>query len=64
MTKAIIKEADDIRVVMYAAETTLPYYLEVNDRVKGWVPLMMYDSPTEALAGMEALIRSSRKEAE
>lgn len=62
MTKAIIKETDELRLVWYFPETNFPYYLEVNDRIKGWVPLMLYDSREEALAGMEALIRSSRKE--
>lgn len=64
MTKAIIKETDDLRVVRYMAETIFPYTLEVNDRVKGWVPLMLYDSEEEALAGMSAIIESSRKEGE
>ena len=63
MTKLIIKEEDGVRLAWYFPGTSYPYYLEVNDRVKGWVPLMLYDSRDEALAGMEALIRSSRKEA-
>ena len=64
MTKLIVKQTNLIRIVWHFMETTLPYSLEVNDRVKGWVPLMMYETWDEALAGMEALIRSSRKEAE
>lgn len=64
MKKAIIKETDDLRVVRYLAETIFPYTLEVNDRVKGWVPLMLYDSEDEALEGMAAIIESNRKEAE
>ena len=64
MTKAIIKETDDVRVVWWMPDPIYPYMLEVKDRVKGWVPLMIYDSPTEALAGMSAIIESNRKEAE
>lgn len=64
MTKLIVKKTNVIRIAWHFMETTLPYSLEVNDRVKGWVTLMMYETWEEALAGMEALIRSNRKEAE
>lgn len=62
MKKAIIKETDDLRVVMYLAESLFPFTLEVNDRIKGWVPLMIYDSEAKALEGMAAIIESNRKE--
>lgn len=61
MTKSIIKGNDNVRVVWYMEESLFPYSLQVHDERKGWVPLMIYDSVTEALAGMERLIESEKR---
>lgn len=64
MTKSIIQGNDDVRVVWYMKETLFPYSLQAYDKIKGWVPLMIYDSVTEALAGMERLIESQKRKEE
>lgn len=60
----IIEATDEIRVVWYFEETAFPYVLEVNDRIKGWVPLMFYDAPEPAVDTMRSLIRDSQEESE
>lgn len=60
----IIESTDEIRVVWYFEETAFPYVLEVNDRVKGWVPLIFYDAPEPAIDTMRSLIRSSEADSQ
>lgn len=61
MTHAIIEGNDEVRIVWYFNESIFPYSLQTYDQIKGWVPLMIYDSVTEALAGMERLIESQKR---
>lgn len=60
MRKVIIDGGEHVRVTWTPGDKILSYSLEVNDLVKGWISLMYYDSLTEALAGMEALIESQK----
>lgn len=62
MKGEIIESTDELRVVWYFAGTTTPYVLEVNDLRKGWVPLILFDDPKQAVETMRSLIRSSEAE--
>lgn len=64
MKREIIESTDEVRVVWHFAETIFPYTLEVNDRIRGWVPLMIFDEPGPAVETMRSLIRSSEAESE
>lgn len=60
----VVCESEDLRVVWHLDAPCQPYTLEVDDFNKGWVPLVLYDTKKEAVAGMDALVAASRREME
>lgn len=62
--KMVICESEDIRVVWILDVKGQYYTLEVQDFNKGWVPLVLYDTKNEAIAGMDALVAASLRETE
>lgn len=64
MKKIIIEGNDETRVVWYLNESLMPYYLEVYDKVKGWRPLMVYDTVLEALDAMKRRMEDRKRKEE
>lgn len=62
--KMVVCESEDIRVVWNLDAPDKLYSLEVQFFKTGWLPLVLYDTKKEALAGMEALVAASRREME